>query len=138
MAGPDLTAVTRAAEGYLDDDVRVDRDSDRTDGGELDPDTGLIAPDTGSTPVLTGRALVVPDSDPTRTSDPDSPVADPGGVRRYKAMLPLDAPAVLAGDVLTVVASQRDPQLAGRRFRVAGPGLTSTYAVLRTVPLELL
>lgn len=137
MAGPDLTAARRAAEGFLDDRVTVVRDADRVPGA-FDEVTGAYAPDADDAALWSGPALVSRETDLSEAGGPlvavDDAAADPG---RYRLLLPLAAPALREGDTVLVTASRRDVQLRGRRLRVSGPPVLGTYEVLRRVPATL-
>lgn len=135
MRALDLEPVRRLAEGYLDDDVRLLRDTDRQTGGALDDNTGAIAPNADLAVLWTGRGSVLPAGDQAR-ANPYDPAPTDLSSDEAAALLPMAAPRTRAGDVLEVTRSLRDPQLTGARFRVRGAGEPGTYAVLRRLTLD--
>jgi hypothetical protein len=141
---PDLTAAVRAVEALMTDTVTVTRDAQGAGDDVLDETTGLLVrPDGDSAVVYTGPWLVTPaDSSGGRggsaallgalaTSAPDSTAT-------YRGLLPLTAPALRPGDVLTATAVRSDALLAGRRFRVRAEPELSSLPVARIVGLDLL
>jgi hypothetical protein len=83
--------------------------------GTLDPDTGIY-PTTPGPLKYTGIGKV-------QTTDALGNAAEAAErvvmVTRFSAHLPMSAAAAAVDDVITVTASEHDPQLVGRRFRVA-------------------
>lgn len=134
----DLSGVRRVVERLLDDQLELWRDVDGASGDVLDEGTGELKPG-GSAPALLwagagaivrpGSLGVIPALDSLAAAGPASTA--------YQALLPLAAPSAAVDDVLVVSRTARDPQLTGRRFRVADVGL-GTYTVVRVMRLELL
>jgi hypothetical protein len=141
---PDLArsltrAQARVAAVFLDT-CRVDRDLPGVDDDELDEETGLLVPpaDDDST-IYTGACAVLVDTDRVAQAAGSDMGQQPYPDRdpHYSALLPVTAPHLLAGDELTILTSQRDAQLVGRRFRVIKDGPVTTFAVVRKVPLDV-
>lgn len=133
----DLSGVRRVVERLLDDRLELWRDVDGASGDVLDEGTGELRPG-GSVPVLWAGvgAIVRPGSLGVMPALDSLAAAGPASTA-YQALLPLAAPSAAVDDVLVVSRTVRDPQLTGRRFRVAEVGL-GTYTVVRVMRLELL
>jgi hypothetical protein len=134
----DLLGVRRVVERLLDDRLELWRDVDGAAGDALDEETGELKPG-GSAPVLLWAgvgAIVRPGSLGVMPTLDSLAAAGPASTA-YQALLPLTAPSAAVDDVLVVSRAARDPQLTGRRFRVAEVGL-GTYTVVRVMRLELL
>ena len=97
-----------------------------------DPDTGNEAP--GFTDLFTSKAKI-------QTSNLVAQSAEVGGrtatTVRVELHLPVDAPAVQAGDVWehTSVGALSDVQLLGRKFRVVAP-VGKSLATARRIEVE--
>lgn len=148
MAGPDLAAARKGAEALMDDSVIITRDPNGADDATMDPDTlELVGPgqpfvateiygvattgDGGR--LLAGKARIRP----VRRV----PATDESGGRTfvshdYVVSIPWDAPALLARDVVTVSASSRDPELAGKVL-VVREAPVHTYLSVRQAIAEL-
>ncbi|MDH2389391.1 DUF6093 family protein [Streptomyces sp. HNM0663] len=134
----DLSGVRRVVEGLLDDEVQLWRDSDGASGDELDEQTGALKPEDGVAVLLwEGSGAIVRPGQLSPVPPLDgAPAALPGSTA-YQALLPLSAPPMMPGDVLSVSRSARDELLVGRRFRVAEVAV-GTFAVVRVVRLEVI
>jgi hypothetical protein len=94
------------------------------DAGELrGPDVqGTLDPDTGLYPVTPG-ALKYAGKAKSQTTDAIGHATEAGDrivmETRFEVHLPMSAPQAAVDDVWTWTASQHDPQLVGKRFRVA-------------------
>lgn len=123
-------------ETVLTDTATVARDVAGVHDDELGDDLILRPPPTDLTTVWSGLVAVLP-RDYARTAPlPGGLAVEPMEEGAYLGLAPLDAPVFRRDDLLTVAASERDPQLAGVGFRVLGPGRVSTFAVVRIVPLD--
>ena len=82
---------------------------------------GTLDPDTGQYPITPGP-LKYSGPGKIQTTDVIGNAADAVErvvmVTRFGAHLPMSAPAAAVDDVITVKASELDPQLVDRRFRV--------------------
>lgn len=83
-------------------------------GTDTDPDTGVVVV-TGPT-VYTGKAKVA-----TYEAQESNPEAGESvrTVQRYALHIPVGSYAPEIGDVATVTAAALDPNLTGRRYRIA-------------------
>lgn len=134
--GLDLTGVSRVVERLLDDEVQVWRDVEGRTDDILDETTGqLWSPCTDRELVWAGHGSVVPLGEPAVVEPLDAATAPVTPSTAYKALLPVDAPPSRPGDLLTVVHSVRDDQLAGRWFRVSDAAVGS-FAVVRVIRLQ--
>ena len=133
----DLRPAQRSVEALLTDTGTLERDTAGVGDDVLNEATGqLVRPAGDSATLWTGPVLVTPDT-PAPRQLVDGLDATRPEATAYRGLLPLAAPVVRAGDLLTVNVASRDPQLAGRAFRVVGLGQVSTFAVVRIVELEL-
>lgn len=132
---PDLGPARQQVLRLMADVCTIERDLDPSDQ-PLNEQTGQITPD--STTLWTGPCLLTPRprSDAEQYVGPVDQIAPLRG--GYRALIPLDAPLLAAGDLLTVNSSPRDPQLAGTVFRVVEIGEVSTFAVARIFYLDRL
>lgn len=132
----DLSGVRRVVEGLLDDELQLWRDAGGAADDVLDEQTGYLKPGE-SLPVRLweGAGAIVRLGQLAVAPTLDSLVAPQPTSAAYQALLPLASPQAAVDDGLIVSQSVRDPQLAGRRFRVADVGV-GTYAVVRVLRLE--
>jgi hypothetical protein len=134
----ELDGVRRVVERLLDDSLEVWRDADGAADDVLDEETGELRPGAGAADLVwAGHGAVVLPGQLAFAPPADSSVAWVVAPTVYRALLPLDSPAVKADDTVKVVQSVRDPQLACRRFRVAEVAVGS-YAVVRMLRLEVI
>lgn len=144
--GPDLAPARAAVEALQDDACIITR------GGTpvLNQATGKLEAAAGATVYSAatlgegGRSLADTDGVGGRCSinyPSNAQVShrDEGGRQVLdatpEARIPLDAPVVLEGDILTVVSSRRDPQLVNKVFRVTDV-TEKTFVVSRRLVLE--
>lgn len=110
------------------------------DAGELrGPDTdGPIDEDSGQYTKVPG-ALKYAGPAKVQTTDTIGNDADAGDrvvvQTRFRVDLPMSAPAAAVDDVFTVTSSVHDPELAGRRFRVASL-VHKTFMTARRLAVE--
>lgn len=128
MGAVQVTKRGRAAAERLMVDACVIRQPSTT--GALDPDTGL-RPETPGAVVYTGKCKV--QTYEAHESTPES------GAHQYTVQrLSLHIPATVAVDVdyiATITASVLDPNLVGKRFRVAG-FLHKSFATANRLQVE--
>lgn len=120
-AGWALSMGRAEADGLMVDTVEVTRVTGPP--GEIDPETGEREPAPTTT-------VYGPDVQPHRgrakvqTYEPYESTRKSGEhvytEQRYQLHFPVGAPQVKVGDTATVVASQYDPNLVGRKYQVAG------------------
>lgn len=139
MTYPDLTPARLAVERLLADTCTIERDRAGIHDDVLDETTGaLVPPIADSFAVWSGPCLV----NPQGWRDQDEflgPLATTKPLRGdYRGLIPLAAPAVEAGDTLTINVAARDPQLTGQTFRVVEIGEVNTFAIVRIIGLERL
>ena len=110
--GPDLTAARAVAATVFDTDVQITWDEQADTDDIRDPDTGaLTPPDSDTLVVWAGRIMLRPD----RRMRSSTPVAGQALTDDdYHARLPADAPPIPLAAVVTVIASDSRPALAGR------------------------
>lgn len=118
MVALDLTRARLAAESLMVDACTITRDAKGADDDTLDQATGVLTPpNPDTTTVYSGPCLVHPVGNIPRPEG-----LSEGGVAivtaRYEATIPHTAAIARHGDVLTVTASQWNPGLVGRSFRV--------------------
>lgn len=134
----DLSAAVQAVERLMSDTVVVTRDAQGPGDDVLDESTGLLVrPDGDSTVVYTGPWLVTPTAGAPAIVGALATTV-PETTATYRALLPLTAPELQPGDVLTATSVLRDPQLVGRRFQVRTEPELSSLPVARIVGLDLL
>jgi len=109
------------------------------DAGELrGPGTRVLDEDTGQY-VTTPGPLKYAGKGKVQTTDSIGNDAQAGDravmVTRYEVHLPISAAAAAVDDVWTVTACPNDPQLVGRRFRVASL-MHKTHATARRLAVE--
>lgn len=121
-----------AAELLMEDTCAITRDPQFVADSTLDTATGSLT--TGPTSTIYAGACTVT---PVTRQQAET---DEGGAPLlrldYRASIPVDAPEVAVGDVLTVTASVRDAQLVGQRFVVRATPV-STNAYQRPLLVEL-
>lgn len=119
-----LKRVQERVEGLLlSDRLALRRDRPGVEDDILDESSGSLVPAPDDVTVLwTGLGAVLADREDGT----------------YRVMLPMDAPLLYEGDMIDVLESAQDPQLAGKRVRVRTVPRGGTFAVLRTVHAELM
>lgn len=136
MTVPDDAFFARAraaAERLMVDECVISRDPNFVADSTLDVNTGaLVAPSPATLNVYVGRCTVTPE---TRLQNESDEAGAPVVRRTYRARIPVDAPDVVTGDVLTVTSSRHDLHLVGESFHVRG-ALASTHAFQRRLQLE--
>lgn len=113
--GPDLDGARIAVEALMDDTCIVLRPS--PEGSETIDPVSLKRVKTPPTQIYDGRCSV------GTASRPGQPFENVGGDQRglagYSLSLPiLQAPELLAGDIVRITSSRRDPQLSGTQFLI--------------------
>lgn len=131
--GPDLTAGREAFEAVMEDECIIVSDPEGGDDDVLDLDTGLLErPDPDESEIYNGKCLI-------SATSPNPRLATEGGRYStqviYSASLPVSASGVADGQILTITASRRDPELVDKEFRVTGV-LYDTFAISRDLTLE--
>lgn len=109
------------------------------DAGELrGPDTRVLNETTGQYAVTPG-ALKYSGKGKVQTTDAIGHDAEAGDrgimVTRYEVHLPISAAAAAVDDVWSVTSSPNDPELVGRRFRVASL-MHKTHPTARRLAVE--
>lgn len=136
-AFPNLQPARVAIERLLADTCTVERDAAGVGDDVLNEQTGQLQRPAGDASALwAGPCLITPRDSSEQFIGPTETVLPERG--DYRLLLPLAAPATVAGDRVTVTTSVRDPQLTGRLFRVVEVGELSTFAVVRILGVELL
>lgn len=118
MTGPDLSPAVAAVERLMDDTCTITRDPAGTDDAVLNQVTGLLE-DNPESLIYSGKCSI-------RMSA--------AGVASY-ITIPLSAPELLAGDVVLVTSTRRDPSLVNQSFTLKKP-LYGTMSVSRKATLE--
>ena len=131
--GPNLASAKRAIEKLMDDRCVIRFDVEGAGDDTFDEDTLLEAPPAfDSLYVYQGRCMVRTQG-ATETNLAGRVVPS----RSYHVKIPVDAPVIPRGAVVTITAARRDPQLVGQRFTVQD-AKTSTFAVSRELTCERL
>lgn len=109
------------------------------DAGELrGPDTRVLNETTGQYAVTPG-ALKYAGKGKVQTTDAIGHDAEAGDrgimITRYEVHLPISAAAAAVDDVWSVTSSPNDPELVGRRFRVASL-MHKTHPTARRLAVE--
>lgn len=123
MTGPRLDSAKRAMERLMVDECRIDHDPQESTDDVLEPDTlAMVKPFPDGKLLYEGKCGF-------RVRDSQGRLYDEGGetIRsmRGKVKLPLDAPPIPAGAVVTCTRSQHDPELVGKEFVVIETESTS-------------
>jgi hypothetical protein len=118
-----------AANELLTDTVTVTRVSGAP--GPMDPETGEPSPaPTDTVYAGPGKVQTYEPYEATKTSAEHVYIE-----QRYQLHLPITAPRVDVGDTVTVTASQTDPLLIGKKYRVAGEH-AKTWATSRRLLID--
>nr|WSZ96831.1 DUF6093 family protein [Streptomyces sp. NBC_00857] len=139
----DLDGARRVVGRLLDDKLEAWRDSAGRSDDVLDETTGkLVAPSPDEILVWHGLGAVMPLGRPATTKPLNGATVRELPTTEYQAVLPVEAPELSPDDVIRVAGSvrrggPRDPQLVGRRFRVADKNV-GTYSVVRTVRVQVI
>lgn len=138
MTGLDLTAVEKALDGWLVDDLEIHRDNGVSDD-EIDPETLLLIPTEGEL-VWEGKGAIQPLDRFADLGDPDViRVMDETGAK-FRALVSLRVvTGSRIGDVLTCKAIHgisTDPRLAGESFSIREFGGASSFAVTQFIYLR--
>ena len=128
----DLSFAQRQIEALMDDTCRIEYDAGTADDA-FDEASGKHVPaDPDISEIYEGKCKI--------TAAGGTQHIEEGGAHpattAYRGSIPVDAPPVPLGALLTVLTSLRDPQLVGRQFRVRGV-VASTMLVQRRLQLEL-
>lgn len=99
--------------------------------GPLDPDTGQYAPAPGALKYSGKAKAQTADALGNDRAAGDRAVM----VTRFEVHLPISAPAADVDDIWTFTSSAHDPQLVGRRFRVASL-MHKSYPTARRLAVE--
>jgi hypothetical protein len=144
--GPDLTTAREAVERLQDDSCIITR----AGAAVLNQVTGKMESPAPATIYNAaslgegGRSLADKDGTGGRCSinypsNTQPSYREEGGRQILRsvpeARIPLDAPLVLEGDILTVISSRRDPQLVNQSFRVSDV-VEKSMVVSRRLVLE--
>lgn len=131
--GPDLSAAKEAIEALMDDTCLITRDPAGEADSAFDPETGDLTTPVGQ-PILVyeGQCKLSKTKVQMKYSQ-EAGRAVP--VQSYSGGIPLESGLPQEGDALLVTSSRRDPELAGREFRIAEVTLSS-WAVQRRFDLE--
>lgn len=132
--GPDLSFAQEAVEELMDDRCQIMFDPEGSTDDTFDPATLLVVPtEPDDLYIYQGRCTLK--AAPTYTEGLH------GGQevqqRDYVLKLPLAAPEIPIGAVVTMTAARRDPQLVGQRFSVTDRA-TGTFSVSRKISLDRL
>lgn len=134
--GPNLAPAKAAVERLMDDTCTITRDPQGEDDSQFDGNTGQLFADQGDPePVWTGRCKVSSAGLISGTHGEQEGGATVNA-RIYEGAIPIDAPEILIGDVLTLESSRRDLLLVGKQFRVTDVRYGS-FSVSRKFVLEL-
>lgn len=139
----DVEGARRVVGRILDDKLEVWRDSAGQSDDVLDEMTGrLVSPAPDEVLVWDGLGAVMSLGRPALTTPIDGEMVRTPATTDYQAVLPVEAPVLRADDVVRVAGSvrpggPRDPQLVGRRFRVASESV-GTYSVVRIVRVQVI
>lgn len=128
---PNLEPGRKKLEALMVDACTIVRDDSQEFDDVLNVDTlELVPPDHDDDYVYRGKCVVIPNNQYTGVVI--------GGVleqvRSHDLMIPLAAPELAAGDVVTVVSCVRDGQLVNKQFAVTDT-TQSTFAVARRVEM---
>jgi hypothetical protein len=117
-----LETARKRVESLLSDTLMLARDRPGYGDDTLDLTTGTLVPPVSDESTLwTGPGAVMADREDGT----------------YRVMVPLIAPPLEVGDLVYVVASVRDPQLAGKKVRVRGEPRGGTFAIVRLFHCDL-
>lgn len=140
----DVDGARRAVERFLDDELLIWRDSGGRSDDLLDESTGvLVARMPDATLIWSGRGVVMPVGRASVLTPPvDGAAVVTPSRTDYQVVIPVTAPPLKPDDVVKVAGSARaagprDPQLIGRRFRVAD-ATVGTFTVVRVVRLQVI
>ena len=130
---PNLLPLRLLAERAMPDACTVTRDAGGVEDDTLNESTGALTT-VGAATVYTGRCLV--------SQRPRLPAERTEGdavfyATEYVLSLPMSAPDVSEGDLVTVTSSRWDTARVGKVFRVTTP-YQASLAVTRDAALELL
>ncbi len=130
---PDVAAGRAIAEAAMVDTCVVYRDAGGSADDTFNAATGALTPPVGDqTIVYEGPCML-------RTEQVQARHAGEGGAtvsrKLQSARVPVDAAAMVYGDILEVLTAENDPQLVGRRARVIDSDV-HTFAITRRLQLE--